>query len=216
MTGSGAAAGHHNNGLPMKNEVPPSALHRRLRQATKSSHHVLDHHPVLAPLVRPDLSVDQYSNALDALHGIHTDTEAAILTFLDQHPGLFDYRARRKLPALEADLAVLGRTPVLLAAHVPVPQSVAELVGILYTIEGASQGGQVIARVLREGPLANVPTAFFRGYGPLSRQRWDEFLEFADAQCSGDEQEVAAASAVSTFEAIRCYLDAYCDHFGIQ
>jgi len=46
------------------------ALHRHLRQATKQPHHVLDHHPLLAPLLRKELSVMQYGNALAALHGV--------------------------------------------------------------------------------------------------------------------------------------------------
>lgn len=192
-----------------------SKLHHRLRQATRLSHHALDHHPLLAPLVRTGLSLDAYGAAIEALHGVHTYAERGILAFLGKHPLPFDYAPRRQIPALESDLAALGRTPVRLAVDFfPVPQSIGALVGVLYVLEGSERGGQVIARILRELPLTNLPTAFFSGYGSLSHQRWDEFLHFAETQCPADEQEIAAATAVSMFEAIQGYLDAYRSHPG--
>ena len=192
-----------------------SGLHRRLRQATRLPHHALDHHPMLAPLVRTSVSLDEYGAALEALHGVHTYAERGILAFLDKHPLPFDYSPRRQIPALESDLAALGRTPIQLAVDFfPVPQSVGALVGVLYTLEGSERGGQVIARILQELPLTNLPTAFFSGYGSLSRQRWDEFLEFAETHCPADEQEIAGATAISMFAAIQRYLNAYQGHLG--
>jgi heme oxygenase len=198
----------------MKSAHPHSELQHLLRQATKRPHHVLDHHPVLAPLLRPDLSLIQYGNALQALHGVQSIMEASILAFLDQQPGLFDYRSRRKLPALEEDLAALGRERLPLDSEFPVLDSVAGLVGVLYTIEGSANGGQVIARLLRQLPYDNLPMAFFNGYGNLSWQRWDEFLEFAETRCRDEDREVAAASAALTFDAINRYMDAYLDYLG--
>jgi heme oxygenase len=191
-------------------------LQRLLRQATKRPHHVLDHHPVLAPLLRSDLTLLQYANALQALHGVQAIVEAGVLGYLDKHPGLFDYRSRRKLPALESDLAALGRSPLRLDIEFPALDSVAALIGVLYTVEGSANGGQVIARLLRELPLANLPMAFFTGYGNLSRLRWHEFLQFAESHCSDDDREIAAASAALTFDAINRYMDAYRDYLAGQ
>jgi heme oxygenase (biliverdin-IX-beta and delta-forming) len=123
-------------------------------------------------------------------------------------PGLFDYASRRKLPALQADLAALGRVPVRLAVDLPVLESVSALIGVLYTIEGSAQGGQHIAPLLRQHAGANLPTAFFDDYGTLSSRRWDEFLQFADAACPQQEWESAAGAAAATFEAIQAHLDA--------
>jgi heme oxygenase len=198
------------------NTDPPSELQHRLRQATKRPHRLLDHHPVLAPLIRPDLTLAQYGNALEALYGVQVQAEAGILAFLEAHPGLFDYASRRKLPAIESDLAALGRSPVRLAPQLPVPATTGQLVGILYTIEGSAQGGRVIARLLGELPFSNLPIAFFSGYGDLSRQRWNEFLEFADAHCPDEERETAAKVAAQTFDAIRHHLDAYLRHLSVH
>jgi heme oxygenase len=189
-------------------------LHQRLRQATKLAHHDLDHHPLLAPLIRPNLTLDQYGRALEALHAVHCQTEPAILAFLDDRPGLFDYHARRKLAALESDLVALGRAPVRLASALPPPDTLGALIGILYTIEGATQGGQFIARNLHQLPLVNLPTAFFDAYGDLTQQRWNEFLQFAASQCPADEQDLAVAAAVAMFDAIKRHLDAFASPHG--
>jgi heme oxygenase len=189
-----------------------SGLHFRLRQATKQLHHVLDHHPLLAPLVSHDLTRVQYGDALEALHGVQVQAEEGIFEFLALHPGLFDYGVRRKVPALEADLAALGRVPVRLTMNPPALTSISDLVGVLYTLEGSTQGGQVIARLLRQLPIGNLPTSFFDGYGALSHQRWKEFLQFADTVCPEQEWELAAGAAATTFEAIGAHLDAYRDH----
>ena len=203
--------------LVMTIALSSPTLQHQLRQATKRLHHTLDHHPVLAPLVSPDLTIFQYGNALEALHGVQVQAEAGILAFLEKHPGLFDYESRRKLPALESDLAALGRIPVGLDTNFPVPESVGELIGVLYTIEGSANGGQVIARLLRQLPFENLPMAFFSGYGNLSRQRWDEFIEFAESLCRDeDDREVAAVAAVQTFDAFKRHMDAYLGLLGAQ
>jgi heme oxygenase len=190
--------------------APYSVLHDRLRQATKGPHHVLDHHLLLGPLARSNLTTEQYGNALAALHGIYAQAELRILAFLDQHPDLFDYRSRRKLPALEADLAALGREPMPALTVFPILQTIGGLIGVLYTVEGSTMGGQVIARNLRRIPGVNLSMKFFTGYGEDSRQYWDEFLKFADTRCPPDEYEIAMSTAVAMFGAIKMHLDEVC------
>jgi heme oxygenase len=192
----------------MSNDQSTASMHHLLRQATKQPHHVLDHHPLLAPLVRPDLTVVQYGNGLAALHGIQRRAEEGILAFLDAHPGVFDYQSRLKVWALDADLAALGRLPMGVAANFPLPQTIGALVGLLYVIEGSTQGGLMIARLLQTLPIGPLPIAYFSVYGKACNQKWEEFLQFAEGHNSSQEQQAAVATAVSAFEAIRCHLDA--------
>jgi heme oxygenase len=44
-----------------------SELHDQLRQAAKAPHRLVDHHPLLAPLIRSELTEKQYGDALAAL-----------------------------------------------------------------------------------------------------------------------------------------------------
>jgi len=191
----------------MTSAPTPSALHQALRAATKIPHHTLDHHPLLAPLVRPDLRIDQYADALCALHGVHHAAEQWVLEYLARHPCALDYHARRKLPALEADLAVLGCTPCATQGGVDAPYSVGTLVGILYTLEGSTLGGQFIAGHLRQVHGDSLPMQFFTGYGERTRPHWDAFLQFAQCACPEAEYAWAAQSAVAMFDFIQRHLD---------
>ena len=184
-----------------------SNLHDCLRQATKASHRRLDHHPLLAPLVRNDLTLAQYGDALAALYGVYAPLEKEIDAFLAIRPALFDYHRRRKLPALKDDLAALGRAPRKREMRYPAPTTIAELVGVLYTVEGSAMGGQSIARCLRRAGFDVLPMRFFSGYGEDAEVRWREFLTFADETCAGADNPSAAATAASLFQAIKTHLD---------
>ncbi len=188
------------------NPQTASALHTLLRQASKQAHHSLDHHPLLAPLLKPELGAEQYGNVLAALYGVHAAAESLIHTYLDQHPDL-SYRPHRRLPLLEADLAALNRDPYTIPFEFPPPQNIAALIGILYTVEGSNMGGQVIARTIRQMGSCDLPMQFFDGSGDLALQRWQAFLVFSDTFCPPDHYEQAAATALDLFEVIRLHLD---------
>ncbi|HIJ63040.1 MAG TPA: biliverdin-producing heme oxygenase [Rhodospirillaceae bacterium] len=187
--------------------VPLSELHARLRLATKALHHLLDHHPVVAPLVRDDLTLEHYGDALAALHGIYAPLEAGIDDFLKTTPGLFDYHPRRKLPALQDDLARLGRRPGSRQLDYSAPTTIPELVSVLYTVEGTTLGGQHILRCLRQRAFDNLPMRFFNGYGEQTAARWSEFLAFADRVCPPADHRLAEEAAVALFQGVKTYLD---------
>jgi heme oxygenase len=121
---------------------------------------------------------------------------------------LFNYDLRRKLPALNDYLAELGRLSCGSEIRYPAPASVAELVGVLYTVEGSALGGQSIARRLRQGGFDNLPMRFFSGHGEHADVRWHEFLAVADASCPATGHKSAALTVASLFQAIKNYLDA--------
>ncbi|MBC7416302.1 MAG: biliverdin-producing heme oxygenase [Herminiimonas sp.] len=185
----------------------PSAFHRRLREVVKVPHHVLDHHPLMAALLKDGVSHDDYGNALAALRGVIALTEAEILRYLGQHPGLFDYASRIKLPALDADLAELQRPPTAPPAAGRRIRNHGELFGTLYTLEGATLGGQFIARHLRKSHPDDLPLRFYLIYGDAVRDRWRAFLDAAQMHCLPAEFPAAAAAAVALFEAIGAHLD---------
>ena len=110
-------------------------------------------------------------------------------------------------PALQADLRSLQRTPLPLAWDFNAPQTRGALIGILYTLEGSTLGGQFIARHLSQLPGPKLPRRFFTGYGELTPQRWDEFLRFVETQSAPSDCEDAIATASSLFGAIKTHLD---------
>ena len=188
----------------------PSTLHQQLRLATKEPHHALDHHRLMARLLAPDIDRRDYGDALVAMHGVIASVEAALLAYLSRHPALFDYAPRRKLPALEADLATLGRLAVPATVAIPVIDRVGALFGMLYTLEGATLGGQFIAARLRQQGAGDFPLQFYTVYGDQTRSRWLAFLDLAEQRCPPADYACAATTAVALFDAIRCHLDV-CD-----
>jgi len=133
--------------------------------------------------------------------------EAAIDRFFAARSTAFDYDSRRKLPALDDDLAALGRRPEKPEMGFPAPATIAELVGLLYVVEGSAMGGQSIVRCVRKSALENPPLRFFSGSGARAEDRWREFLDFADASCSPADRGPAARTVLALFAAIEIHLD---------
>jgi heme oxygenase len=171
-------------------------LHFFLKKAVKEAHDKLEKNSVLASLLGETVSIEDYANALATLHSFYATVEKNILDFLLNQPDLFDYQSRLKTPTLEADLKMLGKTPFISNIEFPAPQNVAELVGMIYVLEGSTMGGQVLACKIGD----KFPTLFFTGYGANNAQKWQEFWKFANNVCAAEQYEEVAKMAVLLFE----------------
>lgn len=178
---------------------PPELL-KRLREGTRSAHRQLDHHPLLAPLVRPELALENYGSALAALLAPHASLEEILADFVDS--ANFPPRAHD----LAHDLAVLERAPCTLGAAVPVFWSPAEKIGALYVIEGSGLGAVVIARQLRQSLPEGTSMRFFAGSGGWLR--WENFWQFASHHCETTQADAAISAARATFDFYHAHLDA--------
>ena len=176
-------------------------LHLHLKKVVKNAHDKLEHQPILLQLLR-DVSIDEYANALAALHGVHAAIEKNIVDFLADQPDLFDYQSRLKIPALEEDLKALAKVPFISKIAFPIPKNVAELVGMIYVLEGSTMGGQFLARKIGD----KFPIRFFSGYGANTAQKWQEFWVFANSVCTVEQYEDAGNMAVLLFELIELHL----------
>ncbi len=181
---------------------PPTPLLLALRNGTRQAHHLLDHHPLLAPLPRQELTLDAYGDALAALHGIHQAGEIAIATGLARYGLDYDWQPRQS--ELEADLVTLGRTPWPLRIAITPCNEIADLIGLLYVIEGSRLGGLVIGRQL----ATNLPQAPCRFYADnQAPTRWAGFQHFAETRCPSDRHPRAHISAQAAFHDYVRHLD---------
>lgn len=162
----------------------------------------------MAPLAGTDLTRSQYGRALVALQGLHAHIEPLILAFLDQHPGLFDYRPRTKLEALNQDLETLGLAPAHPATGPAAPTCVGQLTGLLYTVEGATLGGKFLAERIRARHGTALPLRFLAAYGEATEARWQAFWQFAD-QLGADRHAAAIGAAQAAFAAYRDHFDSF-------
>jgi heme oxygenase (biliverdin-IX-beta and delta-forming) len=120
---------------------------------------------------------------------------------------------RSKIKWLEEDLSALGVLDKAKAlpelTDVPNLDSAAKAFGAMYVMEGATLGGQVITRHLKQH-LDLTPEnggAFFNSYGHLVGPKWKEFgtaiTAFADGHDNNDE---IVQSAKDTFDSFaRCF-----------
>lgn len=181
----------------------------RLKQQTQPHHDRLEAHPLTAQLMQPSLTHKQYLHTLIAFYGYYAAVEEQFAHWERTLPTL-DLPNRYKSQQLAHDIHTLDAAvqvaDVPLCADLPPCQTPAEVFGCLYVLEGATLGGQIIARhITNQLHLsATAGLCFFKGYGAQTGAMWLAFRA-AVAQCVPDEQtetEVieAACQTFATFE----------------
>ena len=194
---------------------PHNLLLQRLRNATQVAHLELER---ALPLMHKDLSLHSYTELLLRFHSLYAPLERR---FTSQASALatlgIDLSARRKSDWLLADLRTLragAPSPACeRAAALPSVDNVWQAMGCLYVTEGATLGGQIIARHLRRrfNLEAQSGARFFASYGGQTGRMWRQYLaaltrcDISGAASQGDvaiSQLVAAAAALfATFRA---------------
>lgn len=191
-----------------------SNLHAVLRSATHAAHVRLNHHRLLSGLTRPGYGLETYRRVLRVYTHAYAELEARILAWLACNPQVFEYDSRRKHGWLQQDLDWFGDTPLAPSSgEVACPEvgSLGQLLGVLYPLEGATLGGQVISVHLERhlGLQAETGGRFFTGYGAGCDEQWRNFLAFlAGQQLDESEVEQARQNACKTFNYLEKLLDA--------
>jgi len=180
-----------------------------LKAETRAAHEAAERAFDLKAVVQ---SPAAYARILQRFHAFHSQVEPLLAAWDWPALGL-DFDARRKLPALNADLASLGIVP-LAAARQPAALftivTQAEAVGALYVIEGSTLGGRIIAKQVRTA-LGFTPTygaRYFTGYGAKTGAYWQRFSHAVNAFGNGDQQDWLPIinGAVMTFAAFQHHI----------
>jgi heme oxygenase len=160
--------------------------------------------------------IESYRRLLALLLGLYSPLEDHLSKFDWTSVGI-DFPARRKAHLLRADLAVLGLTGNEVRAlphceETPAPTTLAGAFGVLYVLEGATLGGQIISRQVRQtlGVKPSSGGSFHACYGGRSGALWRDFCGAIEAYCGTDEQRIGEAlnEAASTFSAFELSLSA--------
>jgi len=159
-----------------------------------------------------------YAAFLVQMAALHAILEPALQGCVAEVPALKDvvrpYHFRQA--AAGADLRALGHLPEL-DAPLPATARFCEqmndsarrdplsLLGILYVLEGATNGGKFIAAALR--PALALPdgigTAYLDPHGPHQSERWAQFRTSVDMQSLNETERTAVIDAAcDTFKAI--------------
>lgn len=164
----------------------------RLKSATADLHHAAENTRLQRRLVKGDLPRELYTAFLGQMWLIHAALEQAVRDAADTHAGFAavvrDYHDRE--PQLRADLAFFD---VDADAVTPLPATAAvladiercaarrpvALLGMLYVLEGSTNGSRFIARAIRGSyRLGQGPgVAYLDPHGELQRPRWQAFKD---------------------------------------
>lgn len=193
------------------NASPQVALRTSLRDNTSDLHRGVERHPLLTPLVRPGLTFKAYAVALKAFHGFYAALEPWLLPALESGwPDSGDYRYRPRTALIAHDLRDLGCLPETncdAGGESPVAlESPESVMGVLYVLEGATQGGRVIEpRVIRELDLSPIFGA--RYFHLHAERRWDDLLALMASSALPPCSPRAEEGARQTFLTLQAHLD---------
>lgn len=189
--------------------APGDSLLARLRSETRSEHDAIE---AALNLTRcPVLELAAYRRTMERFYGFYGPLEAGLRAVgeLDDRGLLLEERCA-KARLLEIDLEVLGEDPRQLprCPNLPPHAGLAQGIGCLYVLEGATLGGQVISEHVRRmlGITAASGGAFFAGYGECTGAMWLAFrAAVAAIAFTPPERDEAIAAARSTFRALRVW-----------
>ncbi len=168
----------------------------RLRNETRARHEQTETLLYASKIRTGTLLRTEYEHLLVIHYRFHQALETALAAEADFFAGC-DCKARQKTPWLVADLIQLG-----LPLPGPRPDLFAgwneyQLLGAMYVAEGATLGGQVIAKALSQNPTLRELAAqslFFGGYGAQTSLRWKTFGLFLTNRAEGFADEIVDAA----------------------
>ena len=176
----------------------------QLKEATRTRHEDVENAVDLTTGTR---SIADYRRLLQRFLGFYRACEGKLGEFVGVIPGL-DFDSRRKSPMIESDLTATGlpasevsETPV--CAEVPRPESVAQALGMMYVLEGATLGGQYVARHVKTSLTLDADNGcrFFSSYGAEVGPMWKRFGQVLIEQAkTQDDRDEMIRFAMSTFD----------------
>lgn len=182
-----------------------SSAHAQLRSATRDQHARIESE---LDLLSDNLSRERYRAVLGAFLGFYAPLEERLTARDFALASSVPFPLCERAPALRADLIALGAAPHELGAiprcpYVPAIETVPQLAGCLYVIEGASLGGQIVARAVsrRFGYRRDNGAGFFASASP--RTRWPRVLAWLETVAAREpDREATVAAARAAFDAL--------------
>lgn len=179
-----------------------------LRTATACHHARIERVINLETIARHGM----YRQLLLRMLAFYRPMESALAQFAWGELGLNDGE-RRKTPLLIRDLLAMGvsRQHVASMPDAAVPEFAGPpgALGCCYVLEGATLGGQIIAKRLKTVLHLDQANgaAFFNGYGPATGAMWRSFCAVLNARVKDPPScQAAAAAACATFEHLEACL----------
>jgi len=176
-----------------------------LKSATRAQHEAAERIVGFEDAIRDRLS---YRRLLEKFYGFYAPIEKRLANVRDLQNAVPDVQSRMKTRLLIADVKDLGGNvcDLPLCSTLPALANVAESIGCLYVLEGATLGGQILSRQAKGalGIGADNGARFFSSYGQQVGAMWKRFSKEADAYCDLHPEARAALlkTAADTFSTL--------------
>jgi heme oxygenase len=194
------------------NHHDDSSVWLQLRQATRPNHEAIEENPYLKRLLAGDISKEEYVSILKKLAAFYAPVEDEWLRWASRFPKELEIEARAcKTALLREDLAELDdeRPDQQDQLHFDLApfQSLEEVWGCVYVIEGSTVGGQLIAKALANslGVTTGHGGSFYSPYGETTALRWQIFRKTLNDAVESqaldlDKMTTAARSTFSSLD----------------
>jgi heme oxygenase len=180
-------------------------LHEKIKQATAHLHDQLEQKMFVGQIMDGSLTFEQYQTILNVNYVTHFAVEDFLFSGLsDELRQKLDIESRIKLPALLRDFeeinSAVGISPKTTPSFIDL-NSDASILGAMYVLEGATLGGNVIAKRLKTNEQLlpyNLNYHYYQVYEDQLGLKWRQFLEVLNAVPEA-KHEAAIKNAVSLF-----------------
>jgi heme oxygenase len=183
----------------------------QLKNETQHEHAAIEHS---LDLTADSLTISGYAQRLKQFYGFYRPVEDRLLLVAGFADWGLDLETRQKSPHLATDISVLGGDPVLgllpFCRELPKLESLAECFGCLYVLEGATLGGRIIGRHVKQllGVIPETGGRFFYGYGERTGAMWQAFGKSLTAFAVDQRtRDVIVTTASDTFQSLRMWCE---------
>lgn len=205
-------------------EQAATGIMGQLRETTRALHKEAESRPLQRSMAKGTLPAGSYVMYLGQLRHLHESLETVLDAMAESQPwlaGLFT-DDRRRVPDLDRDLAAFGISPETVPVLPPTAEYIGRiesltgsdpvaLLGPLYVLEGSTNGGRFLARVLERSLQIEdrAGLAYMDPYGDRQPEMWTEFKRLADnVELTSDQRDAVTEAARDTFRAIAAISDA--------
>ncbi len=128
---------------------------------------------------------EHYKDVLKTFYGFYYPFEQKLESLSEWKEYDFDLVKRRKSQMIVEDMKNLGISDdeikeIKMCENLPQMNNIAQALGCMYVVEGATLGGQIVANKINEvlGISVDKGASFFGSYKENLRPMWKEFSDF--------------------------------------
>ncbi len=176
-------------------------IRQLLRGQTHQAHEQLERVALLTELASGGITLPRYRQYLQRMQSFHAALDRSLVGRL---PAAYAGERLDQSARLACDLQALD------ADAIPAPRSLCQAVdaltpdpaaiwGVLYVLEGARLGSQVLLRRNAANPAVRRSHAFIEGDGPRTGSCWREFCGMLEQDAANHDLQSLTVAATNTF-----------------